>query len=61
MAYSDFTLAKATFGLTLEEGRDLFVEVAPIPVSERLQAMLVDYLPLATAIDPHRYFRFVSV
>lgn len=63
MAYSDFTLAKAkaTFGLTLEEGRNLFAEISPISPSDRLEAILADYIPLATAIDSHRYFRFVSV
>ena len=52
MAYSDFNLAKArdTFGLTLDESRDLFAAVAPIAPSDTLTTVLADYIPLATAI-----------
>lgn len=52
MAYSDFTLAgvRDTFDLTLEESQDLFKAVAEIPPSETLKMVLVDYIPLATAI-----------
>lgn len=52
MAYSDFNLArvKDAFGLTLEESRDLFAGVVPISPSDRLETILTDYIPLATAI-----------
>ncbi|MGD1897119.1 MAG: hypothetical protein ACFB16_09230 [Phormidesmis sp.] len=52
MAYSDFTLAKArdSFDLTLDESKDLFGAIAPIPPSETLSLILADYVPLATAI-----------
>ncbi|MEM9212987.1 MAG: hypothetical protein AAGD25_01290 [Cyanobacteria bacterium P01_F01_bin.150] len=59
MAYSDFTLAtvKATFGLILQEGQDLFGSgeeqafmVPTLPPSLPLKTLMDDYLPLATAI-----------
>ncbi len=56
MAYSDFTLAKVrdSFGLTLDETKDLFATAAPIPLSETLQLILTDYIPLATAISTEK-------
>lgn len=52
MAYSDFSLAKVrdSFGLTLDESKDLFSSVAPVVPSEMLTLILADYVPLATAI-----------
>ena len=52
MAYSDFTLAsvRESFGLTLEESQDLFEATPSITPSETLSTILVDYIPLATAI-----------
>ena len=52
MAYSDFSLAKVrdSFGLTLDESKDLFSAIAPIAPSKTLQLILSDYIPLATAI-----------
>ncbi|MEO1298396.1 MAG: hypothetical protein AAFW75_21985, partial [Cyanobacteria bacterium J06636_16] len=52
MAYSDFTLASVrdSFGLTLVEDQDLFGATASIAPSQTLNTILVDYIPLATAI-----------
>lgn len=52
MAYSDFSLAKVrdSFGLTLDESRDLFSEVSAIEPSEMFKHLLADYVPLAAAI-----------
>lgn len=56
MAYSDFTLAKVkeTFGLTLEEAQNLFVEVKGVQPSELLNLSLKEYIPLATAINTEK-------
>ncbi len=52
MAYSDFNLAKVqkSFNLTLDETRNLFIDVESIAPSETLKALLIDYIPLATSI-----------
>jgi len=52
MAYSDFSLAKVrdSFGLTLDESRELFVDIGSVEPSEILISILADYIPLATAI-----------
>jgi hypothetical protein len=46
MAYSNFTLAKAkeTFGLTLEERRNLFAAIAPVHPSDLLRQVLEENL-----------------
>ncbi|MEL6604524.1 MAG: hypothetical protein AAFP20_15010 [Cyanobacteria bacterium J06614_10] len=56
MAYNDFTLSKVrdSFGLTLDESRDLFATVAPVSPSETLKLILTDYIPLATAISTEK-------
>ncbi|MDF5731511.1 MAG: hypothetical protein PUP92_26780 [Rhizonema sp. PD38] len=52
MAYSDFNLAKVqkSFNLTLDETRNLFIDIKSIAPSETLKALLIDYIPLATSI-----------
>jgi hypothetical protein len=56
MAYSDFNLAKAknTFGLTLEETRNLFRNVPGVQPSDLLTRLLEENLPLATAINSEK-------
>ena len=56
MAYSDFSLAKVKndFGLTLNETRKLFAETQPVLPSETLTNLLIDYIPLATAISTEK-------
>ncbi|NMG20527.1 hypothetical protein [Brasilonema bromeliae] len=56
MAYSDFTLAKAknTFGLTLDETRNLFRNVPGVQPSDLLTRLLDENLPLATAINSEK-------
>jgi len=56
MAYSDFTLAtvREAFGLALEEKRHLFVGLAGVPPSARLQADLDENGPLAIAINSEK-------
>lgn len=56
MAYSDFSLAKVkkSFDLTLDETRNLFVDTKPVTPSETLRTILIDYIPLATAIQPKK-------
>lgn len=56
MAYSDFSLAKVkkSFNLTLDETRNLFVDTKPVTPSETLRTILIDYIPLATAIQPKK-------
>lgn len=52
MAYSDFSLAKVkkSFNLTLDETHNLFADTKPVIPSETLRTILIDYIPLATAI-----------
>lgn len=52
MPYSSFSLASVrdSFDLTLTEERGLFAGALPVTPSVTLQAMLSDYVPLATAI-----------
>jgi uncharacterized membrane protein (DUF485 family) len=56
MAYSDFTLAKAknAFGLTLDETRNLFGNVAGVQPSDLLKQVLDENLSLATAINSEK-------
>jgi hypothetical protein len=56
MAYSDFTLAKAknTFGLTLDETRNLFRNIPGVQPSDLLTRLLEENLPLATAINSEK-------
>jgi hypothetical protein len=56
MAYSDFTLAKArdAFGLTLDETRNVFRNVAAVQPSDLLQRVLDENLTLATAINSEK-------
>lgn len=56
MAYSDFTLAtvQATFDLTIEESRRLFVETDRVQPSERLLTDLNENKPLAIAINSEK-------
>jgi hypothetical protein len=56
MAYSDFTLVKArnAFGLTLDETRNLFRDVAGVQPSDLLQRVLAENVTLATAINSEK-------
>jgi hypothetical protein len=56
MAYSDFTLVKTrnAFGLTLNETRNLFGNVAGVQPSDLLQRVLAENLTLATAINSEK-------
>jgi len=56
MAYSDFTLVKTrnAFGLTLNETRNLFQDVAGVQPSDLLQRVLAENLTLATAINSEK-------
>ncbi len=56
MAYSNFSLGqvKELFDLTLTENVDLFADIAEVSGSEILQAILKDYIPLATAISTEK-------
>ncbi|NER37521.1 MAG: hypothetical protein F6J93_26760 [Oscillatoria sp. SIO1A7] len=56
MAYSDFTLArlKNKFNLLVEEQRDLFAGVEPIPPSDFLARTLAETVELALAINTEK-------
>lgn len=56
MAYSNFTLGqvKDLFDLILTENVDLFADISEVSSSEILQAILKDYIPLATAISTEK-------
>jgi hypothetical protein len=56
MSYSEFTLSKvqADFKLTLQEGKNLFSNVADIKPSDLLTNILNEYLPLAIAINSEK-------
>lgn len=56
MVYSDFSLAqvKKSFDLTLDETRNLFTDTKPVTPSETLRTILIDYIPLATAISTEK-------
>jgi len=56
MAYSNFTLAKAreAFGLTLNENRSLFEDVAGVQPSDLLKRILDENRSLATAINSEK-------
>ena len=56
MAYSDFSLAKvkSSFGLTLDESRNLFADIKPVLPSATLKILLNDYIPLATSISTQK-------
>jgi hypothetical protein len=56
MAYSDFTLAKAkaAFGLTSQEGQNLFTNVAAVQPSSFLSQTLSEFTDLATLIGTEK-------
>lgn len=56
MAYSDFTLREVIkkFALTLEDSRDLFGHITPVPPSAFLQTTLADSGPLAMALSTEK-------
>jgi len=56
MAYSDFTLksVKERFSLTTSEQHDLFTEVPEVTVSEHLQRLLQEHVPLGLAINTEK-------
>ncbi|MEH2042596.1 MAG: hypothetical protein V7L12_04665 [Nostoc sp.] len=41
---------KKSFDLTLDETRNLFAHTKPVTPSKTLKTILIDYIPLATAI-----------
>ncbi len=53
MSYSDFTIEeiKSRFNLRLDEGRDLFSQVAAVKVSDLLRQTLAEGVPLALQIN----------
>jgi hypothetical protein len=56
MSFPDFTLPKVQqdFGLTTDATRRLFVEVAPVPLSETLRRYLDDSQPLGMSIPTEK-------
>ena len=57
MSYSDFTTldkVQTAFNLTLEESHNLFGTLESITPSDYLQQTLIEYLPLATAINTEK-------
>ncbi len=56
MAYSDFTLATVVkqFSLTIDETRNLYADVREITVSDFLQTLLRENIPLALAISTEK-------
>ncbi len=56
MAYSDFTLddIKTKFQLLIREDTDVFAHVDGVEVSETLQTILQEYIPLALAINTEK-------
>lgn len=56
MAYNEFTLSGVArqFSLTVDQTRDLYSQVAPLAVSDVLQAMLVETVPLALIISSEK-------
>lgn len=56
MAYSDFDLraARERFGLTLEEGQDLFAAVSEAAVAPQLRAQLDEWAPAALAMNTEK-------
>jgi hypothetical protein len=57
MSYSDFTTldkVQTAFNLTLEENHNLFGNLESVTPSDYLQQTLVEYLPLATAINTEK-------
>ena len=56
MAYSDFTLEdiKQKFQLLIREDTDVFAHVTGVEVSETLQTILHEYVPLALAINTEK-------
>ncbi len=56
MAYSNFSLSKvkADFGLSTDEGHDLFAATPSLPPSPLLMAILKEQLPLASAINTEK-------
>jgi hypothetical protein len=56
MAYSDFDLrtARERFGLTLEEGQDLFAAAPEVAVSPQLRLFLDEWAPAALAMNTEK-------
>jgi hypothetical protein len=56
MAYSEFTLSRVreTFGLVVEEAKNLFLEILPTQASDYLTIALDENLALATAINTEK-------
>ncbi len=56
MAYSDFTLArvKQELGIEIIEGKSLFMDVAPVPISALLRQLLARDGDLATLINTEK-------
>ena len=56
MAYNEFTLSGVArqFRLTVNQTRDLYSHVTPLVVSDVLQAMLVETVPLALVISSEK-------
>jgi hypothetical protein len=56
MAYSDFDLrqARERFGLSLEEGQDLFVAAPEAAISPPLRALLDEWAPAALAMNTEK-------
>ncbi len=56
MAYSDFSLTSACekFALNLREEDDLFIGARDVPVSQTLQSLLDQHVPLAVAINTEK-------
>ena len=56
MAFSDFDLktTRTQFGLTIDEQRDLFVNVQQVTVPERLREILAEWAPVALATNTEK-------
>lgn len=56
MPDSEFTIAgvKERFGLRIDESRETFAAVAPLPVSDLLGELLAENVPLAVAISTEK-------
>jgi hypothetical protein len=56
MSFRDFTLPKVQqdFGLTTDATRQLFGEVAPVPLSETMRRYLDDFQPLGMSIPTEK-------
>src|SRR5437660_5194707 len=56
MAFSDFDLrgVRERFGLTLEEGQDLFASIPEAAVGEQLRTFLDEWAPAALAMNTEK-------